>query len=179
MLNGDGSENCKKSIGLISRKKTLTVQHTFLYTYLPLFARLQLITSRNFLVTYVSLFTFFFTAAHFILVAASISHLLTAAIKFSCFFSGRKEIRLLFKFFLYLWPLFFFCYPHQCRHRNLLEKKIGFVDAFSFLKIWVAMKFHLCLLEGINVRTFIRTKTKFSNPWCSAARAFARATALL
>ena len=123
MLNGDGSENCKKSIGLISRKKTLTVQHTFLYTYLPLFARLQLITSRNFLVTYVSLFTFFFTAAHFILVAASISHLLTAAIKFSCFFSGRKEIRLLFKLFLYLWLLFFFCYPHQCRHRNLLEQK--------------------------------------------------------
>ena len=179
MLNGDGSENCKKSIGLISRKKTLTVQHTFLYTYLPLFARLQLITSRNFLVTYVSLFTFFFTAAHFILVAASISHLLTAAIKFSCFFSGRKEIRLLFKFFLLSLALVLFLLSTSMQTQKFTRKKIGFVDAFSFLKIWVAMKFHLCLLEGINVRTFIRTKTKFSNPWCSAARAFARATALL
>ena len=40
------------------------------------------------------LFAFmFFTAAHFSLVAASISHFLTAAMKFSCFSSN--EIRLL------------------------------------------------------------------------------------
>ena len=41
MLSGEGNENGKKTttttIGLISKKATLHVQHTFLYIFLPLF----------------------------------------------------------------------------------------------------------------------------------------------
>ena len=38
MLTGDGNEKCnKKSIGLKSEKKSLHVQHIFLYISLPLF----------------------------------------------------------------------------------------------------------------------------------------------
>ena len=68
------------------------------------FARLQRETSRHFLVTrfmeemsYVFLFTFFFTATHFqlALVAARISHFLTAATKFLLFFQPK------------MFPLFF------------------------------------------------------------------------
>ena len=74
MQRSKGNENGEKTtIGLISKKATLQVQHTFLYTFLcHCFARLQRKTSRNVLVThfmtemsYVFFFTFFFTAAHF------------------------------------------------------------------------------------------------------------------
>ena len=73
MLGGGGNENAEKTtIGLISKKTTLHVQHTFFVHFLSLFARLQRETSRNFVVTrfmeemsYVFLFTFFSTAAHF------------------------------------------------------------------------------------------------------------------
>ena len=39
LISGDGNENSspKKSVGLISKKTTLHVQHTFLYISLPLF----------------------------------------------------------------------------------------------------------------------------------------------
>ena len=38
MLSGEGNENGEKTtIGLISKKATLHVQHTFLYISLPLF----------------------------------------------------------------------------------------------------------------------------------------------
>ena len=38
MLSGEGDENGeKKTIGLITKKATLHVQHTFLYISLPLF----------------------------------------------------------------------------------------------------------------------------------------------
>ena len=77
MLSGEGKEKCEKTTrGLISKKTTLHVQHTFFCTSLcRCFARLRLQgeTSRNFLVTrfmeemsYMFLFTFF-TAAHFFL----------------------------------------------------------------------------------------------------------------
>ena len=64
---------------------------TFLCRY---FARLLRETSRNFLVT---LFIFF-TAAHFhlTLVAASISHFVTAATKFSCCSSNKNVSPLIF-----------------------------------------------------------------------------------
>ena len=101
MLSGEGNsrERWKTTIGLISKKATLHVQYTF-------FARLQRETSRNFLVTrfmkemsYVFSFPFFFTAANFHLalvpVAASISHFVTAATKFSCC-SSNKNMSLLF-----------------------------------------------------------------------------------
>ena len=67
------------------------------------FARLQRETSRNFLVTrfmeelsYVFLFTFFSLPLIFTLVAASISHFLTAATKFSCCSSNKKMSPLFF-----------------------------------------------------------------------------------
>ena len=74
MLSGEGNENGEKTIGLISKKATLHVQHTFfVHFFCRCFARPQRKTSRNFLVTrfmeemsYVFLFTFlFFTASHF------------------------------------------------------------------------------------------------------------------
>ena len=76
MLSGEGKENGQKTtIGLISKKGTLHVQHIFFFCTFRCrcFARLQRGTSRNFLVTrfmeemsYMFLFTiFFFNAAHF------------------------------------------------------------------------------------------------------------------
>ena len=101
MLSGEGNagERWKTTIGLISRKATLHVQHTFLYISLPLFCTT---TTWNFqkLLSYTFyggnvvrvLVHFFFTAAHFhlALVAASISHFVTAATKFSCCSSNKK-----------------------------------------------------------------------------------------
>ena len=93
MLSGEGNtgDRRKTTIDLISqkKKKTLHVQHTFLYISLPLFCTT---TTRNFQkpffmeeMSYVFSFTFF-TAAHFhlTLVAASTSHSVAAATKFSC-----------------------------------------------------------------------------------------------
>ena len=68
MLGGESNENGEKTrIGLISRKATLHVQHTFfLYFFAVVLHDVQRETSRNFLVTrfleemsYVFLFTFF------------------------------------------------------------------------------------------------------------------------
>ena len=73
MLSGEGNENGEKiTIGLISKKATLHVQHTFLYISCHWFARLQRKTSRKLpgypfyggnVVRVVA--HFFFTAAHF------------------------------------------------------------------------------------------------------------------
>ena len=53
MLSGEGNENVEKTtIGPISKKATLHVQHTFFCKFLcRCFARLQRETARNFLVT--------------------------------------------------------------------------------------------------------------------------------
>ena len=68
MLSGEGKENGQnKSVGLISKKKTLHVQQTFLYISVSLFCTTTTRNSaRNFPVTrfmeemlYVFLFTFF------------------------------------------------------------------------------------------------------------------------
>ena len=67
MLSGEGNENGEKTtIGLIRKKATLHVQHTFCTFLYRCLARLQRETSRTFLVTrfveemsYVSLFIFF------------------------------------------------------------------------------------------------------------------------
>ena len=76
------------------------MKHTFfVHFFAVFFAQVQRETSRNFLVTrfmeemsYVFSFTFFFTAAHFLLalVAASISHFVTAPTKFSCCSSNKN-----------------------------------------------------------------------------------------
>ena len=98
MLSGKGNavERGKTAIGLISKKKTLHVQHTCFCTFICFcFARLQLETSGNFLVTRFMeemSYVFPFTAAHFhlSLAAASISHLVTVATKFCCCSSNKK-----------------------------------------------------------------------------------------
>ena len=52
MLSGKGNENGEKTtIGLISKKATLHMQHIYGTFLCPCFARLQRKTSRNFLVT--------------------------------------------------------------------------------------------------------------------------------
>ena len=95
------------------------------------FGRLQCKTSRNFLVTrfmeemlYVFLFTFFFfftLPLIFTLMTATISPFFAAAIKFSCFSSN--EIGLLcFCFSFISLDLALFCYPHQWRHKNYVER---------------------------------------------------------
>ena len=84
MLSGEGNENGEKTtVGLISNKTTLHVQHTFLYISLPLFLHdYNVNLSRNFLVTRFmeemsSLFLFpFFHSLIFTLVVARISHFL-------------------------------------------------------------------------------------------------------
>ena len=99
MLSGEGNENGEKTtIGLFSKKNNFARAAHFFSTFLcRCFARLQCETSRNFLVTrfFRSLF---FTAAHFhlALVAASISHFVTAATKFSCCSSNKKMSPLFF-----------------------------------------------------------------------------------
>ena len=97
MLSVEGNENGEKTtIGLISKKATLYVSTLFCTFLCPCFARLQRETPRNFLVTrfmeemqHVFLFTFFSLPLIFTLVAASISHFLKAATKFSCCSSNK------------------------------------------------------------------------------------------
>ena len=99
-LRGEGNENGEKTTaGLISKKETLHVQHTFCTFLCRCFARPQRENSRNFLVTrfmeemsYVFLFTIFSLPLIFTLMSASISHFLTAATKFSCCSSNRKSL---------------------------------------------------------------------------------------
>ena len=104
MLSGEGNagERWKTAIGLISKKTTLHVQHTFFYSSLPLFCTT---TTRNFQKRYyggnvvrVLVHFFFFTAAHFLLalLAASISHFVTTATKFSFCSSNKKKSPLFF-----------------------------------------------------------------------------------
>ena len=84
-------------------KSQLCTAHVFFTFLCRCFERLQRETSRNPLVTYLLIFT---------LEAASISHFLTATIKFSCYCSN--EIGLLC--FLSLALALSACYPRQCRH---------------------------------------------------------------
>ena len=51
MPSGEGKENYENTIGLIGKKATLHVQHTFCTFLCLCFARLQRETSRNFPVT--------------------------------------------------------------------------------------------------------------------------------
>ena len=107
MLSGEGNagERWKTTVGLISKKATLHVQHTFLYISLPLFCttstwNFQKLLSYTFYGGNVARFLVhpFFTAAHFYfaLVAACISHFVTAATKLSCCSSNKKMSHLFF-----------------------------------------------------------------------------------
>ena len=104
----------KTTMGLISKKATLIlhVQHTFLYISLPLFCtnttwNFQKLLSYTFFGGNVVrvLVHLFFTAPHFYLalVAASISHVVTAGSRYKIFmlFFKKKNV----SFFLALWSL--------------------------------------------------------------------------
>ena len=152
MLSGEGNagERWKTTIGLISKKATLHVQHTFLYISLPLFCAT---TTWNFqkLVSYTFyggnvirvLVHFFFTTAHFhlALVAASISHFVAAATKFSCCSSNKK---ISFVFFSRWASLSFSSIFHICGHDNwsiklntLHTTETETISAFRFRRYWL------------------------------------------
>ena len=89
-------------MGLISKSNFACAAHFFGTFLCRCFARLQQETSRNFLVTCFMeemSYVFPFTAAHFhlALVAAPISHFVTAATKFSCCSSNKKKISFVFE----------------------------------------------------------------------------------
>ena len=98
MLSGDGNKNNQKISRSNKRKKNFARAAHFFCTFLfRCFALLQRETSRNFLVArfmeemvYAFLFTVFFSLPLiFTLVASSISHFLTASIKFTCYSSNE------------------------------------------------------------------------------------------
>ena len=111
MLSGEGNAgNGEKQMGLINKKANFARAAHFFGTFLcGCFVRLHRETSRNFLVTRflrkcrTCSRSLFFTAAHFhlALVAAAISHFVSAATKFSCC-SSNKKCLLLFVCFLSL-----------------------------------------------------------------------------
>ena len=77
MVSGDGNENRqKKSVGLIRKNTTLHVQHTF-------FVHFSTVVLHDYNVVFFSL------PLIFTWVTASISHFLTAAIKFSRYSSNE------------------------------------------------------------------------------------------
>ena len=90
----------------LAKKATMQAQHIFFFVHSVCrwIARLQRETSRNFLVTRfmeesrTCSRSLFFTVTHFhlVLVAASISHFVTAATKFSCCSSNKKMSPLFF-----------------------------------------------------------------------------------
>ena len=102
---GNAGQRWKTTIGLINKNQLCSCSTLFLYISLPLFCTT---TTWNFqkLLSYTSyggnvvrvLVHLFFTATHFhlALVAASISHFVTAATKFSCCSSNKKMSPLFF-----------------------------------------------------------------------------------
>ena len=105
MLSGEGSENGENTaIGLISKKATLHVQHTFfvhffvvvLHDYnVKLPETSWLVTRFMEEITYVFLSTFCSLLLILTSVAGSISHFLTAATKLSCC-SSKKNVSFVF-----------------------------------------------------------------------------------
>ena len=96
MLSGEGNENSENTaIGLISKKATLHVQHTFFVHFFAVVlhdynVKVQetswLVTRFMDEIAYVFLFTFFSLPLILTFVAGSISNFLTAATKLSCCF---------------------------------------------------------------------------------------------
>ena len=131
MLSGEGNENGEKTtIGLISKKATFYLQHTFFCTFLCCcFARLQRKTSRNYLmvtrfmqeITYMFLFTFFFTAAHFHLGGQQ---------HFSFSYRHYKIFMLFFEQKMY--PLFFISCSSSLSFSDFSLSFAGLSPTFSF-----------------------------------------------
>ena len=106
MLSGEGNENGEKTtIGLISKKATLHVQHTFFVHFfavvlhdcnvkLPETSWLHVLRRK----CRTCSCSLFFILAHFHPVAASISHFLTATTKFQIF--PTKNVSFVFSILL-------------------------------------------------------------------------------
>ena len=116
------------------------MQHTFLYISLPLFCttttwNFQKLPSYTFYGGNVVCGPVHFLSLPFILtlVAASISHFLTAAIKFSCNFSKK----LVFFVFLSLALAFFLLSRTMYTLKLSRKKKFGFVDVVFYLWKWL------------------------------------------
>ena len=127
-------------MGSLAKKKTLLQQHTFFCVtktwYFPV---------TRFMEEMLCLFLFTCSSLPpiFTLVAATISHFLTAAIKFSCFSSNKlkKNWKLVSKFF---YSFFHLAFPRLCGNLNLVLRKTRLCCCccffFSF-KVRVAMRF--------------------------------------
>ena len=99
MLSGEGNEKGEKTtIGLISKKATLHVSTLFFVHFFAFVLHDYNVKLPETSQLHVFFVHFFFTAAHFhlALVAASISHFVTAATKFSCCSSNKKMSPLFF-----------------------------------------------------------------------------------
>ena len=158
MVKAKHGEQWKTTIGLIRKKATLHVKHTFLDISLPLFCTT---TTWNFqtLLSYEGnvvhfLVHFFFTAAHFqlALVAASISHIVTAATKFSCCSSNKKMSLVFISCSRLLLPLFSLSFA-------------GLPPTFSFSLSFSCSIFQICghdtysklnTLENMDTKTYCR-----------------------
>ena len=91
------------------------------------------------------LLVFIFTTAHF-----HLSRCLTGATKFSC--CSSKELSLLCFSSLALALALSLCYPRQCRHENLVEKKNAALLCLLCLKVWVAMRFTANTRRSLNAK---------------------------
>ena len=136
MLSGEGNarERWKTTIGLISKKATLHVQHTFLYISLPLFCTT---TTWNFQ----KLLSYTFYGGNVVRVLVH-------------FFS----LPLIFT--LHWWPLAFLILspPLQNFHVVVPTKSISFV---SYLSLWISVALFLCRLLSLFLCLSLPLYSKF------------------
>ena len=172
MLSGEGNENGKKTtISLISKKTTLHVQHTFLYISLPLFCttttwNFQKLPSYTFYGGNVVpvVFTFFHSLI-FTLVAARISHFLTAAKFVLPTNSSLSSALALCRSFsrgasLACRPLYFFSIFQICGHDNW--SKLNTLDNTD-TEIISAFRFRLYLSLLHKTRVAMRFSAKITS----------------
>ena len=104
MVQGDGNENGNK-INRSGQKKIYSFREELWYVLTKKF------------VACVPVRFFFSRQLIFTLLAAIISHFLTSAMKFACFFP-TKFVSFILNHLLQL----FLCYPSECRQKNNVEK---------------------------------------------------------
>ena len=160
MLNGNNNENGKKSKGLIQRKKQLcTCSTLFLYIFFyHCFALLEGETSQFIHVLlrkrHMYSCSFFLFGTHFHLGGGqhvSFSQRLYKIFLFS-FQRNSSPLYFIFRF------SFFFCYPTQCRHQDLVQKKKNTPICCRFFsrKVWMAMRFTAKNARVLEMRTSCR-----------------------
>ena len=140
MLSGEGNagERWKttigRPIGLISKKATLHVQHTFFVHFFAVVLHDYNVKLPETSKLHVFFRSLFFTAAHFhlALVAASISHFVTALTKFWCCSSNKK-----------MSPLFFIS-RSKCLSPFFWLSFAGLPPTFSFSLCFSCSIFQIC-----------------------------------